>query len=699
MRKFGLAQLVTVGLAVAAVQPAGAQEREDRTLLNWAQLNAIANEASGERAQHNVLDQVAYQRVHPLSDYGPNANFHESRVVERLAKEYGFSTVSVESFPTQRADWQPTVGQLWLQGPAPRKLFDIYDTPVALASGSLTGDVTAEVVNVGNGGRAEDYAGKDVRGKIVLGSASTAVLQRLGVFERGAVGVLSYNNLRLVDRPDAMLSQSIAAEGPNGAAGGFAWSLSPRVGLDLVTRIDRGDRVMIRSVVDAKTFPGELEVVHATIPGDGSTDQVVFVSAHLYEGYIKQGANDDNSGVGLTLEMGRAYLRLVEQGLLPRPKRTIHFLWVPEFSGTYAWLDAHPDVEKRAVADLNFDMEGIGLAASGSFWVLHRTPDTFPTFLNDIAQSFMETVAETNRERVRFRANGYAMSWPLLSQNGSRDPFYIKIDKHYGASDHVAYMQRGIPSVMFITWPDPWYHSSQDTPDKLDPTQFKRAAVVGIGAMTVLASADDAMAYKVANESFGRGAERLGANQRKGLAYLADATSAAELVTAYKEAKVAVRHQAEIEKAVLMTASTLFTRPEQGKKTLAPLAALIDQRAAVMQKEVTAAYRIAAGLLGAPATEPAQTEAERQAARTVVTRIAPPAGQRGPAARNEADRLAMARVPQHMNAELALLLAQGRTVLEIRDFLAGEFDPLPLEDLMANLRAQERAGGVTLSVK
>ena len=40
-------------------------------------------------------------------------------------------------------------------------------------------------------------------------------------------------------------------------------------------------------------------------------------------------------------------------------------------------------------------------------------------------------------------------------------------------------MQHGIPAVMFITWPDMWYHSSQDTPDKQDPTQYKRAAVVG----------------------------------------------------------------------------------------------------------------------------------------------------------------------------------------------------------------------------
>jgi hypothetical protein len=36
------------------------------------------------------------------------------------------------------------------------------------------------------------------------------------------------------------------------------------------------------------------------------------------------------------------------------------------------------------------------------------------------------------------------------------------------------------------------------------------------------------------------------------------------------------------------------------------------------------------------------------------------------------------------------------TVLEIRDFLSGEFSPLPLADVMAVLRAREAAGQVTL---
>ena len=39
---------------------------------------------------------------------------------------------------------------------------------------------------------------------------------------------------------------------------------------------------------------------------------------------------------------------------------------------------------------------------------------------------------------------------------------------------------------------------------------------------------------------------------------------------------------------------------------------------------------------------------------------------------------------------------QKKTALEFRDFLAGEFDPLPLADVMTYLRAREQAGVIRL---
>jgi aminopeptidase YwaD len=408
-------------LALLAFAPfAQAQEAEDRTLLSWKQMRAIIDEASGERAMHHVLELVPYQRVRPLSEYKADGHFRESEVMARFAREYGYSSVEIESFPSPGALYQPTRGQLFMVSPKPRKLFDIYDTPVALANNSASGDVTADVVDVGNGGRAEDYAGKDVKGKIVLGFAGTNALQRLAVFERGALGVLAYSLMRADDQPDEFISSSVSATVPEGASTGFGWSISARAAREMQTALLSGQKVTLRSVVEAQTFPGRQEVIHATIQGDGSTQQDVVVSAHVYEGLIKQGANDDNSGAAMTLEMGRAYIELVKQGLLPKPRRTIHFLWVQEISGTNAWLNAHKDIEKRVIADLNYDMEGLRLTTSGATWLLMRTPDSFPSFLNDVAQNFLEYVAEISRERVRYRANGYAPVDPVISANGRR---------------------------------------------------------------------------------------------------------------------------------------------------------------------------------------------------------------------------------------------------------------------------------------
>ncbi|HRB14096.1 MAG TPA: M28 family peptidase, partial [Vicinamibacteria bacterium] len=454
--------------------------------------------------------------------------------------------------------------------------------------------------------------------------------------------------------------------------------------------------------------PGRQEVIHATIAGDGSTEQDVVVSAHVYEGLIKQGANDDNSGAAMTLEMGRAYIELVKQGLLPRPRRTIHFLWVQEISGTNAWLNAHKDIEKRIIADLNYDMEGLRLTASGATWLLMRTPDSFPSFLNDVAQNFLEYVAEISRERVRYRANGYAPVDPVVSPNGSRDAFYIKVDKYYGASDHAIYMARGIPAVIFNTWPDYWYHSSQDTPDKLDSTMFKRAAVVSVGAMAVLAGADDPMALRVAVDALGRGAERMAANQRKGLGYIADITGADQLAQAYKDARATVRHQANVEKAVVKSSGVLFASPEAGARQLAVFDPLIEARTAALMNEVAATFKLAAATWKTPATEPLPTDLEKQAARLVVERVPPPAGGAGGPGggfgsggfggpQNREVAAAMQKIPQHMRSELSPLLGRKMTALEIRDFLTGEFEPVPLEDVMNYLRAAEKAGTIKLT--
>src|SRR5258708_26847790 len=67
-----------------------------------------------------------------------------------------------------------------------------YDAmPVALDEDSESADVSADLINVGRGVAESDYAGKDVRGKIVLVSAQPGAVQELAVDKFGAVGIIS----------------------------------------------------------------------------------------------------------------------------------------------------------------------------------------------------------------------------------------------------------------------------------------------------------------------------------------------------------------------------------------------------------------------------------------------------------------------------------------------------------------------------
>jgi aminopeptidase YwaD len=99
------------------------QEKEDRTLLSHDQMTAIINEVSGERAMHHVLELVPYQFVRPPSEY--QGHFRESEVMAKFAREYGFSNVAIEDYPTGQT-YQPVVGELWTTTPKSVKIFDIH---------------------------------------------------------------------------------------------------------------------------------------------------------------------------------------------------------------------------------------------------------------------------------------------------------------------------------------------------------------------------------------------------------------------------------------------------------------------------------------------------------------------------------------------------------------------------------------------
>ena len=67
-----------------------------------------------------------------------------------------------------------------------------------------------------------------------------------------------------------------------------------------------------------------------------------------------------------------------------------------------------------------------------------------------------------------------------------------------------------------------------------------------------------------------------------------------------------------------------------------------------------------------------------------------------PPEKRAALQAAMRKIPTHMSGELNVLLGQKKTVKEIRDFISGEFEPVPVSDVLDYLRALEKLGSIKL---
>ncbi|HBB92892.1 MAG TPA: hypothetical protein DC042_14550 [Bacteroidales bacterium] len=476
------------------------------TLLEKKLMDQIIGEASGESALAYDIEMAGYTRNRLSKEY--QTVLWESQYVMDKLNEFGITNAQLERFGEKRPTWDGISGELWEVSPGMRKLADYDDQVAMLVSGSQNTDAEGELIWIGEG-RPSDYKDLDVKGKIVVTNASPGSVSSL-ISTGGALGILSFNSPRPLADPIQMPYSSLGGRG-GGEAKGFAFQMPPREGVFIRDRLLRGEKIRVHAKVKVAMENVDLQVPTCVIPGtDPKSGEVIF-SAHIYEGYIKQGANDDISGGACLLEMARMLNTMFNDGRLPRPARSLRFIWVPEFSGTGPWVNAHKDIMENTLCNINLDMVGILLSESQSFFNLERTTFGNPHYLNDVMENYFRYVGETNRTSLVLSGReGYLNR--IVAPSGSDEPFYYSIEGHYGASDHEVFNDWavGVPAIMMITWPDLYYHTSQDLSDKLDPTQLKRCCVIGAATAYNIASADAGMAQKFAAETSANAVRRLG---------------------------------------------------------------------------------------------------------------------------------------------------------------------------------------------
>ena len=548
-----------------------AQNSVPRTLLPARITDELIGEASGERAMNHIIEMAAYIHDRPASEY--SGYFFETQYILDRMKEYGLEGAIVNKYPGGKT-WDGVKATLWEISPGKSKIADYSDLPAVLASGSTNADVTAELVWVGEG-RQDDIEKAGVEGKIVVTSGNIAMVHSLAV-SKGALGVISYDSPRPLQVPLAIPISGIGGRGSNQSNAKFGFFLPPREGILLRDRLRGREKITVHAVVEVQNLDYDMEVPSCIIKGtDPSAGEIVF-SAHLFEGYVKMGANDDLSGCASILEIARMLNTMINEGRIERPKRTIRFVWAPEFSGTGPWVIENKEIMKNTFCNINLDMVGLWLSKSQSFLCMHRTTYGNPHYINDVMENYYSFVGLGNKADLAVSGReGFVKR--IVSMTGSDDPFYYSIDDHYGASDHEVFNDWGVqvPGIMMITWPDLYYHTSQDIADKCDPTQFKRVCFIGAAAAYTIASADDQMAARIAGEVAGNASSRIGKQVQRAMNEI-DLAKKEDFEILYKRTKGYIEAATINEKATIATTSELAQNLQAFNVTINKIIASTD---------------------------------------------------------------------------------------------------------------------------
>jgi len=470
------------------------------TLLPEPVVAALSQELSGETAKRNLEYIARHHRMRGSQGFRAAAE----HILKQL-RDYGITEARIEQFPadgkvfygTQRSrpPWDVEFAELWEMRElnarwTPHERLASWETmPISVAQDSESGEVTAELVEVGNGTSERDYVGKDVRGKIVLASSQPGGVASLAVDRFGAAGIVSYaqnqrtawwgenENLVRWGHLDTF------AKRPT-----FAFMISLKQARQLQLRLSRGEKIRLHATVRAGKHAGSYDIVTATIPGADPNlrDEEIAFSCHL--DHQRPGANDNASGCVAILEVARTFSKLIREGKITRPARTIRFIWPPEIEGTITLLNARPELASRIKAVVHMDMVGGGPETKAIFHVT-RGPASLPSFVNNVAEHFGEFV---NDQSARF-AGGENVAFPLFGSEGGKEALLAEIAEFSLGSDHQIYTDSSwnIPAIYLNDWPDRYIHTNFDTPANVDPTKLKRSAFIGAASAYFLANLKD----------------------------------------------------------------------------------------------------------------------------------------------------------------------------------------------------------------
>ncbi|UOQ95435.1 M28 family peptidase [Halobacillus shinanisalinarum] len=417
--------VLAAGLALSsAPAAANANSHAPNENADHAFDNKVIKKINADRMYNNIALLSESPR-----EAGTQGEYDAVQYIKGEFESYGYDT---ELQPFTFQEWDGGTSAIDVNNQA-------FSGEVHTFNGSVNSNVQAPLVYVGLASSEE--VGNEVEGKIALiqRGSYTYYDKVQNVLDKGAVGVIMFNGK---GQPGNHFGYTYEGQDIPAVA------ITHEAGLKLVDRLQNEQVTATVSVEDAGTIDKTSYNVIATKEPHKNKDngQIAMIGAHHDSVAGGPGANDDASGVSAVLELARIMAKT------PTDTELRFMTFGAEEKGLvgsyhYASTLSEDEVD-RTVG--HFQMDMVGSRDAGD--LIMFTPDGQKNLVTDLGAAAGSRVAEV-------------VEYGQL-----------------GRSDHVPFFQRGIPAALFIHAPlEPWYHSPQDTLDKISKEKLKETTEI-VGA-------------------------------------------------------------------------------------------------------------------------------------------------------------------------------------------------------------------------
>jgi uncharacterized repeat protein (TIGR02543 family) len=374
-------------------------------------------------------------------------------------------------------------------------------------------------------------------GKVLLSDSSLGNTTQLAK-QAGAVAVMSTSSLNNYNTPsiDGAIPEVFTKSGRYASGTGtgnslanmtagkpiveWQFSLDQKAALkELLEKATiAGQPVRIKSVSIGDIYPMDdashggigQGVTVAEIKGATKPDERVLVCAHLQE----PGSNDNATGGAALLEMATRFKKLIEDGKIARPERTITFLWGDEMTMATLWMNSHPTEKAKLISTIDMDMVGEDTTKTGGPMRIEKTPDpsavyrytldTLPgeapyydaTFKNSSGQFIRLPDSHTlwgagsvnNLFKTGYYLNDLYMAVTQQVIERVDNTFRVEVCPYEGGSDHSTFLGQNIPALLTWHFTDFTYHSTADTLAMSSASEMENVDITTLGTAYMIAN-------------------------------------------------------------------------------------------------------------------------------------------------------------------------------------------------------------------